>query len=327
MPSLYKIKPNGELLEVERASFSDESRELEDFIVKNERILGNIVLLNRQVTLPDGNRIDIWGLDTLELRPVIVELKNVTTGIEVIPQILPYYSFVKSYPDSLKYRALLDEEFMSKLTALGIDREKLDKGLKDDPKVILVAPRFKKELLDIVDYLNFDIELVEIYRYKTDVGEFMVIVNKPQSTAPSKVAVKVMEEWNWEKYQKEGISERKIEIAKGIKDQLDIIVEREKIPVEPVFRKLYIPYQSGRSNVFWIDLGYTSLTTGDVLISFYLDKEPVLEAENIKIEYTKTKWFEKYNVWSIFFDKPVDLSPLTPLIKRSYEYVTGQKLE
>ena len=76
MSSLYKIKPDGELREIEKAPFSDEPKELENFVMKNERILGNIVLLNRQVTLPDGNRIDIWGLDTLELRPVIVERRQ-----------------------------------------------------------------------------------------------------------------------------------------------------------------------------------------------------------------------------------------------------------
>jgi hypothetical protein len=54
------------------------------------------------------------------------------------------------------------------------------------------------------------------------------------------------------------ISEKKIELAKGLKEKIDNIIKNEKIPVEPIFRKLYIPYQSGRSNVFWIDLGYTS---------------------------------------------------------------------
>jgi hypothetical protein len=79
--------------------------------------------------------------------------------------------------------------------------------------------------------------------------------------------------------------------------------------------------------VFWIDLGYTSWTTGDVLFSLYLEREPDLEAEGIKIEHTKTKWSDEYNVWSIFFNKIVNLSPLTSIIKKSYEYVTGQKLE
>lgn len=326
MSSLYKIKSDGELLEIERAPFSDEPKELESFIMKNEGILGNVVLLNRQVMLPDGNRIDIWGLDTLDFRPVIIELKNVITGIEIVPQILPYYSFVRSHPDSLKFRALSDENFLSKLKSLEIDREKLDKGLEGDPKVILVAPGFKKELSDVVDYINFEIELVEIYRYKTEKGEFLVIINKPQSTAPARVAVRVMEEWNWEKYQKEGISDKKIEVAKAIKEQLDNIIKKEKIPIESIFRKYYIPYQSGRSNVFWIDLAYTSWTTGDVLLTFNIDKKPDLKAEGIEIEHTKTKWNEEYNIWSIFFNNIVDLSPLTPLIKKSYEYVTGQKL-
>ena len=151
-------------------------------------------------------------------------------------------------------------------------------------------------------------------------------MNKPQSTAPPKVAVRVMEIWDRGKYQKEGVSEKKIELTKGLKEQMDAIVKKEKIPVEPIFRKLYIPYHSGRSNVFWIDLGYTSWTTRDVLLTLYLDKQPNLEAEGIKIEYTKTKWNEEYNLWSIFFNKVVDLSPLTPLIKKFYEYVTGQKL-
>jgi len=54
-----------------------------------------------------------------------------------------------------------------------------------------------------------------------------------------------------------------------------------------------------------------------------LDKKPDLNAEGIEVEHTKTKWFEKYNQCGIFFDKIVDLSPLAPIIKRSYEYVTG----
>jgi hypothetical protein len=326
MSDLYKIDPRGELLRIESAPFSDEPRELEDFIMKNEKVLGNVVLLNRQVVLPDGKRIDIWGLDILEFRPVIVELKNNVAGIEILSQIIPYYTFVKSNPDSLKAKALSDEEFRSKLESLEIDQEKLVESLEEDPKVILVAPEFEKELLDAIDCLDFDVELVEIHRYRTDTGEFIVTVNKPQPTALVRKTVSVREEWSWEKYQEKGISEKKIEIAKALKNQLDEIVKREKIPVEPIFRKFYIPYQSGRNNVFWIDLGYTSWTAGDVMVNFYLDKNPDLEAEGIKIEYTKTKWTEKYNIFAIFFNKVTDLSSLTPIIKKSYEYVTGKKL-
>lgn len=81
-------------------------------------------------------------------------------------------------------------------------------------------------------------------------------------------------------------------------------------------------YQIGRKNVFLLDLSYTSWTTGDVRLSFYLEKQPDLKAESIEIEHTRTKWFEKVNEWSIFLNKIVDLSPLIPIIRRSYEYVT-----
>lgn len=324
MVELYRIKKGGEILEVKKVPFLDEPRELENFVMKNEEILGNVALLNHQIMLPDGKRIDIWGLDTLDLRPVIIELKNTLTGIEIIPQILPYYNFVKSNPDALKFRAVSDKKFMKKLRELDVDEKKLSKGFEEDPKVILIAPAFKKELLDVVGYIKFEVELVEISRYKIEEGEFLVIINKPQTEVPLPTTVRVMEEWDWEKYQKEGISEKKIKIAKGLKEKIDEILKRENIDLQPIFRKFYIPYQSGRNNVFWIDVGYTSWTTGDVLITFKLNKKPDLKTESIKC--TKTKWFEKYNQLGIFFNRVIDLTPLIPIIKRSYEYVTDIKM-
>ena len=300
MAELYRIKKDGEISEIKKASFSDEPKELEDFVMRNERVFGNVAILNHQISTPDGGRIDIWGLDTLEIRPVIIELKNVPTGLEVIPQILPYYNFVKSNPDTLKFNALSDKKFVEKLKALEVDKNKLAKGLEEDPKVILIAPLFNKELLDVVSYIKFSIELIEISRYKTD-DDFLVTVNKPQIVTATPARVRVMEEWDWQKYQREGISEKKVKIASGLKQKLDEILNKEHIELQPIFRKLYIPYQSGRNNVFYIDLGYTSYTTGDVRLSFKLDKEPDLKAEGIMIEHTRTKWFPDYEEWGASF--------------------------
>lgn len=327
MVELYRIRKDGEISEIKKSSFSDEPKELEDFVMKNERIFGNVAILDHQISTPDGNRIDIWGLDTLDMRPVIVELKNTATGLEIIPQILPYYNFVKSNPDTLKFNALSDKKFMEKLKALEFDENKLSKGLEEDPKVILIAPLFNKELLDVVNYIKFAIELIEVSRYKTEDG-FLVTINRPQITTSTPVTVRVMEEWDWQKYQTEGVSEKKIKIAQGLKQKIDELLSKEKIEIQSIFRKLYIPYQSGRNNIFYIDLGYTSWTTGDVRLNFKgLDKEPNLKAEGIIIEHTKTKWFPNYEEWSIFFDRIVDPTPLWPIIKRSYENITGAKTD
>lgn len=325
MTELYKIGPKGQTAKIEKSQFSDESKELEDFILKNERILGEVALINRQIELPDKKRIDVWGVDLIEIRPLIIELKNTTIGLDIIPQILPYYNFVKSNPDTLKFKAFSDAKFMKKIEEWGKSKE-LEKGLEQDPKVFVVAPSFENELSDVVNYLKFDIELIEISRYKTVEGEFFVTVSKPQSMITPPATVRVMEEWSWEKYEKWGIAKRKIDVARGLKEQIDAIIEKEHLKLQPIFRKLYIPYQSGRNNVFWIDLGYTSWETGDVILWFLLGEEPDLKAEGIDIPYTRTKWHKDYDQWMIFFDKSVDLSPLTPIIKRSYEYKTGEKV-
>jgi len=326
MVELYRIK-NSEILKTKKAPFSDEPTELENFIMNNEGILGNVALLNHQIKIPDGKKIDIWGLDTLDLRPVIIELKNTISGIEVIPQILPYYNFVKSNPDTLKFKALGDRNFKGKLKVLEIDQDKLSKGLDGDPRVILIAPAFKEDLLEVIDYIKFDVELIEFSRYETEDGGFIVTITKPKSVTKLPATVRVMEEWSWEKYQKEGISKEKIDIAKGLKENVDDILREENIDLQPIFRKLYIPYQSGRNNIFWLDLGYTSWTAGDVLLAFKLDRKPDLKSKGIEIEHTKTKWFENYSQFGIFFNKIVNLSPLIPLIKESYKHITGAKIE
>jgi len=71
-----------------------------------------------------------------------------------------------------------------------------------------------------------------------------------------------------------------------------------------------------------IDLAYTSWETGDAGLAFYLEKEPTLEPEGIKIEHTKTKWFKDSNVWYIFFNKDTNLSSLTSIIRMAYRYIT-----
>jgi hypothetical protein len=323
LTDLFRISSNSQIIEIEKSQFSDETRDFEDFIMKNERILGQVALISHQITLPNKKRIDAWGVDILELKPVIVEFKNVTIGVEVISQILPYYNFVKSNPDTLKYKAVSDSKFMKKIEELGKSRDNLEKGLEQEPRVLIVAPSFEDKLVELVDELKFDVELIEISRYKGANNEYFVTVNRPEIASTSQASVRVKEDWDWEKYEKEGIAKRKIDIAEQLKNQIDGIIKKENLNLQSIFRKFYIPYQFGRKNVFWIDLGYTSREKGGVVIWFYLENEPNLKTEGIEIEHAQQKWFKDYNQWGITLDRAVDLSPLIPIIKRSYEYMMG----
>ena len=217
---------------------------------------------------------------------------------------------------------------MEKLKELGIDDDKLYKALEGDPKIILIAPEFTKDLLGAINYWTFTIEPIEFSRHITEDGFLVINVNRPQIAPAPKNTTRVMEEMDWEKYRALGYcSAKKEEIAKGLKEKMDELLKKEKIELQPIFRKGYIPYQSGRNNVFWFNLGYTS-PNGDIALGFTgVETEPNLQAEGIIIDHTKVRWVKNYKEWDIFFDKVVDLSPLLPIIKRSYENVTGEKIE
>jgi len=324
MIELYKII-NSEFVEkIVVDPFSDEVNDLENFIISNEKILGNILLLDRQIIIPDGKRIDLWGIDFLERKPIVVELKNNKTGLEILEQILPYYNFVNINPDTFKSRILQNEEFIEKMQDVDLAKSELNLIFQQPPRIILVAPEFEKELLEVVDYLKFEVELIKIIRYKDSNKKNYIAIERPQALVREPQIVKgVQEEWNWEKY-KEMFSDTKIEIAKNLKLQLDELIDKHSIPIEPVFRKGYIPYKHGRRNIMWIDLNYTSWETGDVVIGFTLDEEINLEKMEINIDANNIKWREKYSNFSLFFDKKVDLSPIIPIIKKAFFEITGK---
>lgn len=321
MTDLYKIDKSGKILELEKFHFKDESRDLENFILKNEQVIGTVALLNRQITLPSNLRLDLWGIDLVDLRPVIIELKNVICGLEIIPQILPYFQFVKLNPDTIKLKAISDKAFEAKLRSSREENENLIDLIDGDPKVILIAPGFKPELLDTIGYLSIDVEIIQITRFKTDQGEIVVNIERPISRDNTPAVVRTMEEWSWEKYQKIGISKNKVELAKKIFDRLQLLNEEHKLNLIPIFRKFYIPFQLGRNNIFWIDLSYTSYESGDIVVVFKLDSDIDIESLTLKLEYSKFKWFEKYKNYYVFFNKDVDLSEIITLINKSISYV------
>jgi hypothetical protein len=321
MTDLYKIDKNGKTIELEKFKFANETKDLEDFIMNNEQVIGKVALLNRQITLPNNQRIDVWGIDLDDLRPVIVELKNVICGLEIIPQILPYYQFVKLNPDTIKLKALSDKSFESKLKSTRDNTENIANLIEGDPKIILVAPGFKPELMETIGYLSIDVDIIQISRFKTDHGELIVNIERPISKENTPAVVRTMEDWSWEKYQKIGISKSKCELAHKLYDRLFELNEKHNYNLKPIFRKLYIPFQSGRNNIFWIDLSYTSYENGDITLVFKMDKEFDIASLSPKLEFSKLKWFEKYKQLYVHFNKDVDISSIASLIEESMNYV------
>lgn len=221
MVELYTVGSDGQILEIKKEPEKIEVTELRKLIMTNERILGNVVLLDNKIETSDGSFVNILGLDMFDLRPLIIELRNIITGTEVIPQILPYCDFMKSNPDTMKFRISSNTKFMQKLQGLKVDLDKLSKGLGEDPKVILVAPAFKKELLDVANYIKFGIKLIEISRYKTEDGRVVVAINRPQIPIASPATFKVGGVWDYPSIERSHV-ERQIPHEEKIESRVEI---------------------------------------------------------------------------------------------------------
>ena len=89
MTNLYKIGSSSSIEEIPEHQFSNETNDFESFIMQNQSLLGKVCFINHQITIPNGKRIDAWGVDVVDLNPIIVEFKNVKTGVDVISQMLP----------------------------------------------------------------------------------------------------------------------------------------------------------------------------------------------------------------------------------------------
>ena len=136
-----------------------------------------------------------------------------------------------------------------------------------------MAPGFKSELISTVDYINLDIEIIKIARYKVSNNEYIIHIDRPDFPDKPIAKIRVMEEYNWDKYRSLGISEKKLNEGRKLFELLQGILGDEDLALSPIYRKLYIPFQYGNSNVFWIDLGYTSYEKGEVVLGLKMDKE------------------------------------------------------
>jgi len=84
-----------DLQEVSKDALDDEAR-LEEWVVKDPRILGmDVLLIGQQVSAISGARLDLLAMDA-EANLVILELKRDKTPREVVAQALDYASWAKN---------------------------------------------------------------------------------------------------------------------------------------------------------------------------------------------------------------------------------------
>jgi hypothetical protein len=268
--------------------FNDEVHAYQSFVRNNIKALGNLIIVSEQLLVKDIDKsfIDILALDISEKRLVILELKNVIAGDAIIGQAIKYFDYLIRAEEDLKL-------LLSK-----IDLDFSINEINMNPKIMLVVPDFKVQIIRSLSYVNsIDIQIVKFNSIQYD--NHYEIIKEVYIPGREYNEETIVEDnnykiWNFEEYEKEGIDNKKIILAKKFINFIDSLYEEKS---ELFFYKDKISLMKGkrlichiRINKKWFDnsieisTSNKNITAADVMydgniISYSIGKR------NVKIKF------------------------------------------
>ncbi len=280
--------------------------EFEKEIFNTREILEDIFLIKRQIRGGNKSGIpDIVGIDN-DGNICIIEMKNVTVDASIIPQVLQYAFWAETNPDSIKSLWL---ECDNKPDDIAISWDSFQ------VRIIVIAPSILRSTLDIVDKINYPVDLIEVKRWVEEKNS-LYLVNKLE-TDPKVSRIKPtsgMEEYNEEFYKKEYNKNSAIEFIKYAKEVEKFIVKKGW-SLEIKFNKHYCGFKAGFFNAF----GIKWIGTKTFALFFKLSED---EAKNVKIQMTKyeSQWKE-----AVYYIEPgkTKITDYEPLFDLAYKKLTG----
>lgn len=251
--------------------------EFEKTVFNTPEILEDIFLIRRQVRGGKKSGIpDILGIDN-DGNACIVEMKNVTVDASIIPQVLEYAFWAESNPDSVKSLWL---ECDDKPEDLNVAWDSLQ------IRIIVIAPSILRSTLDIVNKINYQVDLIEIKRW-VEGGNQWLLVNKLEEDNKKKPkSVRGLQEYNQAFYEKNFNRNSARQFMKYVRE-VEVLIQQQKWPLEKKFNKHYCGFKAGFFNAFLVKW----VGSKTFAFSFKLSEQ---KAKKIPIQMTKydTPWKE-----------------------------------
>ena len=279
--------------------------EFEKIIYNTPEILEDIFLIKRQVRGGNKSGIpDIVGIDN-DGNICIIEMKNVTVDASIIPQVLQYAFWAETNPDSIKSLWL---EYENKPDELSISWDDFQ------VRIIIIAPNILKSTLDIVEKINYPVDLIEIKRWVEEDNQ-LILVNKLEEVKRIKPkTVSGLQVYDEEFYKKEFNKESAKEFMKYTKE-IESIVKERGWALETKYNKHYCGFKAG----FFLAFGIQWMGSKTFAFFFKLDEK---QANSIPIKMTKyaSQWKQAY-----YYIKPGETKTkdFLPLFEMAYKRLTG----
>lgn len=280
--------------------------EFEELIFATPEILEDIFLIKRQIRGGNKRGIpDIVGIDN-DGNVCIVEMKNVTVDASIIPQVLQYAFWAETNPDSIKSLWLECENKPDDLT-ISWDNFQV--------RIIIIAPNILRSTLDIVNKINYPVDLIEVKRWVEGDNQ-LLLVNKLEEELrrPSK-PVTGLQVYDAEFYKKQYNKKSAEEFLRYVKT-VEKLIKEKGWALETKYNKHYCGFKAGFFNAF----GIKWIGSKTFAFFFKLSEE---EAKQIPIPMTKyeAQWKE-----AVYYIEPgkTKTKDFLPLFEMAYKKLTGE---
>lgn len=298
-------KTNGETKSLLSTPFKTEE-EFEKEVFNTQEILEDIFLIKRQIRGGNKSGIpDIVGIDN-DGNVCIIEMKNVTVDATIIPQVLQYAFWAETNPDSIKSLWL---ECDNKPDELSISWD----GFQ--VRIIIIAPSILRSTLDIVEKINYPVDLIEVKRW-VEGKNSLFLVNKLEVEQKSfrHKPTSGLQIYDEEFYKKEYNKKSAVEFVKYAKE-LEEYVRSKGWNLELKFNKHYCGFKAGFFNAF----GITFVGSKSFAFFFKLSEE---EAVQSSVQMTK---YESQWKQALYYIEPgkTKINDYESLFRMAYKKLAG----
>jgi hypothetical protein len=298
-------KTNGETKSLLSTPFKTEE-EFETEVFKTQEILEDIFLIKRQIRGGKKKGIpDIVGIDN-DGNVCIIEMKNVGVDASIIPQVLEYAFWAETNPDSIKSLWLECENKPDDLI-ITWDRFQV--------RIIIIAPSIFRSTLDIVEKINYPVDLIEVKRWVEGENTIFLVNKLEAEEKPERIRPTTgLQVYDEEFYKKEYNKQSAIEFIKYAKS-VEKLIRSKGWDLELKFNKHYCGFKAGFFNAFGINW------VGSKTFAFFFK---LSEEEAMQVEIPMTR-YEKQWKQAVYYIEPnkTKIKDYEPLFEMSYKKLTG----
>lgn len=279
--------------------------EFEHTVFGTSELLEDIFLLKRQVRGGNKSGIpDIVGIDS-DGNVCIVEMKNCPVDSSIIPQVLHYAFWAETNPDSIKSLWL---ESDNRPEDISISWESLQ------VRILIIAPSILHSTLDLVDKINYPVDLIEVKRWVEGANEILLVNRLEPELKKLTRPVSGRSTYD-EAFYKKMYNNASVDQFLKYASDLEQYIKTQGWDLEIKFNKHYCGFKAGFFNAFgikWI---------GSKTFAFFF-KLPKKEAEIPGIPMTRyeTEWKE-----AVFYidSGKTKIPHFKPLFELAYKKLSG----